>query len=129
MNGYMIVINNKDFIKVININKQELKIGFYKNDCNLGIFELDSGDDLENIYRYYSDNVDIDVSNIQDEGDFLFLFVFWVVDRCLLNNLNIVNSVISSDLDSCMEGEFILDCGGQMIDEISMFLEFDEIQM
>lgn len=76
MNGYMIVINNKDFIKVININKQELKIGFYKNDCNLGIFELDSGDDLENIYRYYSDNVDIDVSNIQDEGDFLFLFVF-----------------------------------------------------
>lgn len=129
MNGYTTVTNNKDSTKAININKQEPKIGLHKNDCNLGIPESDSGDDSENTYRHYSDNVDTDVSNTQDEGGPPSPPVPRAADRCLLNNLNIVSSVISSDSDSCTEGEFILDRGGQTTDETSTSSESDETQM
>ncbi|XP_048777253.2 proton channel OtopLc-like [Ostrea edulis] len=129
MNGYTTVSAYKDATKTINIDKQEPKIGLHKNDCNLDIPESDSGDDSENTYRHYSDNVDTDVSNTQDEGDPPSPPVSRAADRCLLNNLNIVSSVISSDSDSCTEGEFILDRGGQTTDETSTSSESDETQI
>ncbi|XP_061185369.1 proton channel OtopLc-like [Saccostrea echinata] len=129
MNGYTAVTNFKDTTKTINIDKQEPKIGIHKNDCNLDIPESDSGDDSENTYRPYSDTVDTDASNTQDEGDPPSPPVSRVADRCLLNNLNIVSSIISSDSDSCTEGEFILDRGGQTTDETSTSSESDETQI
>ncbi|KAK3100418.1 hypothetical protein FSP39_019660, partial [Pinctada imbricata] len=89
-----------------------------------------SGDDSENTYRAYSDNVDTDVSNTQDEGDAPSPPVARSERCALLNNLNIVSSMTSSDSDSCTEGEFVLDRAGQTTDETtSTSSESDETQI
>ena len=133
MNGN--IGNTEDTIlKNMNINKDnQPKYGDNINhgiSSNIDIPESDlSGDDSENTYRAYSDNVDTDVSNTQDEGDAPSPPVARS-ERCVLNNLNIVSSMTSSDSDSCTEGEFVLDRAGQTTDETtSTSSESDETQM
>lgn len=114
---------------IMNIGKEQNNVDDNRNNFNhVGVFmpESDSGDDSEPTYRAYSDNVDTDVSNTQDEGDAPSPPAPRADRRVPVVPLNNLNMLTSSDSDSCTDAEFL---GGQTTDDTSSTSESEETQM
>ncbi|XP_033743526.1 proton channel OtopLc-like [Pecten maximus] len=113
----------------MNIGKEQNIVDDNRNNFNhVGVFmpESDSGDDSEPTYRAYSDNVDTDVSNTQDEGDAPSPPAPRADRRVPVVPLNNLNMLTSSDSDSCTDAEFL---GGQTTDDTSSTSESEETQI